>query len=173
MGKKNHNDYTDTDNNKSLKKQMDIEIFKIAYYRGIMLSKYSLIFMLIFFYTFLTYKEAPTMSIIYILILVFFLPMFVQAFYSSMLPKKEAIIFASLCKKYDYTTENKRNQSFALLIIYLILMLWQKSYTPKYQVINFAFFPTYILVASILLRIILTLFYFFYIKKNLRMGRMH
>lgn len=162
----------DTDKPKMVK-QMKFEILSIAFYRGTILSKYALVFMLIAFYTYTMYKYAPAKPVIYILFLIFALPFFTQAFLSSFPIRVEKPYFPSIRKKYDYSIRNKQIQSSAILITYVTLIIWQKTYMPQYQVLKLYYYPTYMLAGCIALRIMLALFYYLYISRKLETGRLH
>lgn len=159
-------------NYNNLLKKMNHEIFETAFYRGTIMSKYILVLILIVFYTYTIYKLAPVKAIIYILFLIFILPFFTQALLSSVPIKDEKPHFPSLRKKYSYTKKNKRIQSNVMLAVYMILIIWQRSYVPQYQTLDLYYYPTYMLALSIVTRIILTLCYYLYIKRQLEIGKL-
>lgn len=171
--KENHMmpDESGKENNAKSRKKMNYEIYRVAFFRATVLSKYFLIIILIIFYTYCSIKQSTVVSIAYIILLSLFIPFTLEMLFGEKPKSEEPVVFPALRKKYHYIADHKKINNTTMLLLYLILMLWQRNFLPKQNLLHVTYFPTIALALSLAFRIIGTAWYYFYIKNKLSSGR--
>jgi len=81
-------------------------------------------------------------------------------------------ILSNLKRKYRYTKLKFITKQISYFVTLFLLLLWQYNYTIKGGIqANFTYLPTAILISSILIRILGTLFYYWKLPHDLTHNR--
>lgn len=151
-----------------IKKEMDLEIKNLSKYRSLIISRWfiNVELFLFTFYLVMNMKSITTM----IIILAFNISiMIIRDMLSSRL-KKEKVIFSMLRKKYGYSKLDYVTQSIAYAWCIFLMVLWQitLSKVMPYDIYFLNYTPTFIILISLLIRIIGEIFYNIKIRLDLK-----
>lgn len=151
-------------------KKMDLLFYRVAAYRGLILSGYVLSALLALSFLFLIFTKYKTPSPLYLLFLYSILPYLIHTLLEqkyAIHQKKEDCLFPLFCHKYRYSKLRHSAASISYLIAFFMLAAWHLSYMlhPGKPVLVCRL-PDCIAAVSLLVRLIATTCYRIYFRRN-------
>lgn len=151
-------------------KKMDLLFYHVAAYRGLTLSGYALSALLALSFLCLLLTEYKTPSPLYLLFLYSVLPYLLRTLLeqrNSSRQKREDCLFPLFCRKYHYSGLRHTAASLSYLIAFFMLGAWHLSYVfHPGKPVFVCRLPACIAAVSLLVRLIATICYRIYFRKN-------
>lgn len=151
-------------------KKMELLFFRVAAYRGLMLSGYVLSALLAFSFLCLLLTEYKTPSPFYLLFLYSVLPYLIRTLLEQKYAhqkKEEESLFPLFCRKYHYSKLRHTAASISYLIAFFLLGAWHFSYAFHAETpVLISRLPACIAAASLFVRLVATICYRVYFRRN-------
>lgn len=146
-------------------KQINYEIRAFSRYRALLISKY---YITIFLLLFLLNLPLDQHSAIYILIILNIFPFVFTQVFKEHIKAEKPFLLIMLKNKYRYSRIHYLSNSFSFLLALVLLCFWQLSLNHQTtDSIYNMFFPIFLLISSIILRIFCYIFYQIKIRHDL------
>lgn len=147
-------------------KKITRELNRLASYRGLMLSYRIVQLLLIAIFLFLALTEQPSLSPLYIVLVLALLPLPLESVFRSRNKKRGSTVSLPLLhQKYRYTAERHAAYRSSFLIGFLMLLAWRLNYI-LFPIGNdrIMLLPVLLGTLGLLLRIGVSLFYRIYFR---------